>query len=114
MIYEKFTFKDLDEAYNDIFDSEIKRLQRTLQARLNLLNMFKPLTNKTHMPLTMRNIDINIESVQEIVNFLIKNSKHIESYYRSHVDDWFMENGTKWQKDRVLMGARLREAALSE
>ena len=111
---ENLKAKILSEAYDEIFYSEIKNLQSTLQARLNLLNLFKPLTNKTHTKLTLRNIDINVESAQEIINFLIKNSKYIESNYRSHCDDWFIENGTKWQKDRVLMGSRLKGVCRSE
>jgi len=94
-----------DEFYFDFCPTEklnqeasrISRLQLTLQNRLNLINLYEKSINKNYIPMTIKNIEIDIESEFEIVNFIDKNIKHIEK-----LKNWFNKNGTVWQKDRLL------------
>ena len=88
-------------GYSSMFDSKIDRLQSTLKGRLNLLNMVKKLIEKNYVPLTLENIKIDIESESDIINFIIKNNDYMDSFLIGCMEEWFLKNGTKWQKNRI-------------
>ena len=87
--------------YDYSFETKLSRIQSTLFGRLKLVNSFKILTDKNHVPLTLKNIDVNIESEREIEKFLLKSTDWIERKLVIQVKDWIINNGSSWQKDRV-------------
>ncbi len=89
-----FDFSQTEELNQET--SRINRLQLTLQNRLNLINLYEKSINKNYIPMTIKNIEIDIESEFEIINFIGRNIKHIEK-----LKNWFNKNGTIWQKDRL-------------
>lgn len=106
MINEKQLFcegeEEITREYDYSFDTKIKRLQSTLFGRLTLVNVFKKLTDKNYIPLTLKNISVNIESQDEIERFLLKSTDWIESRLVHQVRDWMINNGSDFQKNRVL------------
>ncbi len=88
-------------ACNSMFDKKIDRLKSTLDGRLRLLNMFKKLIEKSYKPLTMDNIKLDLESEEEITDFIVKNNEYIDGALIRCMDDWFKKNGSEWQKKRI-------------
>lgn len=91
--------EDFPDHYN--FDSKIIRLQSTLFARIKLVNMFKRLVDKNYIPLTLKNININIEDDRDIERFMIRNTNWVESVLDNQVKDWVINNGSDFQKNRI-------------
>jgi hypothetical protein len=91
--------EDFPDHYN--FDSKIIRLQSTLFARIKLVNMFKRLIDKNYIPLTLKNININIEDDRDIERFMIRNTNWVESVLDNQVKDWVINNGSDFQKNRI-------------
>lgn len=84
----------------ETLDERMVRLNDTLKGRLNLLNIFEPLINKSYKKMTINNIKINIKSEYEVVNFLLKNNDRID-YLNLQVSELLLKNGTQWQKSRI-------------
>lgn len=105
MINQKQVFyDDITEPcreYDSRFDTRISRLQSTLFGRLNLVNILKRIIDINHIPLTLKNIDVDIEKEQEIESFLLKSNNWIESKLSKEFEQWIEKNGTDWQKSRV-------------
>jgi len=93
------TLCEFSDDYN--FDSKIIRLQSTLFARIKLVNVFKKLIDKNYIPLTLKNINVNIENKDEIERFMIKSTNWIESSLTTQVKNWVINNGSDFQKSRV-------------
>lgn len=91
--------EDFPDNYN--FDSKIIRLQSTLFARIKLVNVFKKLIDKNYIPLTLKNINVNIENKDEIERFMIKSTNWIESSLVNQFKNWSINNGSDFQKSRV-------------
>lgn len=83
------------------FDSKIIRLQSTLLGHIKLINVFKKLIDKNYIPLTLKNINVNIENKDEIERFMIKSTNWIESSLTTQVKNWVINNGSDFQKSRV-------------
>ena len=90
---------DFSDDYN--FDSKIIRLQSTLFSRIKLINVFKKLIDKNYIPLTLKNINVNIENKDEIERFMIKSTNWIESSLVNQFKNWAINNGSDFQKSRV-------------
>lgn len=90
---------DFPDYYN--FDSRIIRLQSTLFARIKLVNMFKRLIDKNYIPITLKNININIDNEDDIERFMIRNTNWVESVLDNQVKNWVINNGSDFQKSRV-------------
>jgi len=103
MINENNIVKNISEDFPDHynFDSKIIRLQSTLFARIKLVNMFKRLIDKNYIPLTLKNININIEDDKDIERFMIRNTNWVESVLDNQVKNWVINNGSDFQKSRV-------------
>ncbi len=105
MINEKQFFNsELEEPcreYDHSFDTRLSRLQSTLFGNLKLVNMFKRLIDKNYIPLTLKNIDVNIDSESEIENFLLKSSLWVEHKLSKEIENWVIDNGSEWQKSRL-------------
>lgn len=87
--------------YDSSFDTRISRLQSTLFGRLKLVNVLKSVFDINHIPLTLKNIDVDIEKEQEIESFLLKSNVFIENKLSKEFEQWIEKNGTEWQKNRV-------------
>lgn len=85
----------IDSMYFDY--DRINRLQSTLINRLNLINSYEKSINKNYIPMTIKNIGINIDNEYDIINFMEQNNKHIEK-----LKNWFNKNGSSYQKCRLL------------
>jgi hypothetical protein len=103
MINQKYIVNETIE--NDIFpffDEKIDRLRSTLQGRLNLINACKSAASKDHIPITLINLGINSNCELEILRYLEESNYYIESTLCGLMDEWFLKNGTQWQRNRVL------------
>ena len=93
--------EDLEDNYRACY-SKILSLQSSLQARLNLLNIFRHLVNHNHKPLTLENINVDIKSEESIERFMLSNTNYVEYIFSKYMEAWFLDNGSEWQKKRVL------------
>lgn len=102
MFNKKFIEEDFFEEIFDGVDLTImSRLQKTLENRLKMYNMFKSLLNRHHIPLTVKNLNIDINDKNQITNFMEKNTIEI-GLLSEFVKDYFHKYGTEWQKNRLL------------
>ena len=82
------------------YKEKLFRVKGTLLNRLNLLNIFMPLIEKKFKPYTIYNININLNKIEEIEKFLIKNTEMIE-LSNNKLIEFFLINGSNFQKERI-------------
>lgn len=72
-----------------------QRAVKTVQYRINLLNMFETFLNKEFDPITLGELNINIDNQNSVECWLYKTSERIEK-----MREYFENKGTAWQKNR--------------